>query len=57
MEISVKDAFQIIELVLDARDAPSAAYKALSFISQEYDRLQFATRTSPCENAPDEYVK
>ena len=57
MEISVKDAFQIIEWTLDSLDAPSVAYKALNFISEEYDRLQLATRTSPCENAPDEYLK
>lgn len=57
MEISVKDAFQIIEWTLDSLDAPSVAYKALNFISEEYDRLQLATRTSPCENAQDEYLK
>lgn len=57
MEISVKDAFQIIGLTLDSRNAPDLAYKALSFLCKEYDRLQLATRTSPCENAPDEYLK
>lgn len=49
MEISFKDAFQIIELILDARDAPDIAYKALNFIYKEYDRLQFATQNSPRE--------
>lgn len=49
MEISVKDAFQIIGLTLDSRNAPDLAYKALSFLRQEYDRLQLAIKTSPCE--------
>ena len=49
MEFSFKDAIQIIELTLASRDAPDFAYKALNFISEEYDRLQLATRTSPCE--------
>lgn len=57
MEISAKDAFQIIEWTLDSRDAPNIAYKALSFLRQEYDRLQLAVKTSPCENASDEYLK
>lgn len=57
MEISVKDAFQIIEWTLDSRDAPNIAYKALSFLRQEYDRLQLVIKTSPCENASDEYLK
>lgn len=57
MEISVEDAFQIIGLTLDSQEAPRFAYKALNFIYEEYNRLQLATRTSPCENAPDEYLK
>lgn len=47
MEISVQDAFRIIELILDSRGAPDLAYKALNFIYKEYDRLQFETENSP----------
>ena len=57
MEISVKDAFQIIGWTLDSLDTPDVAYRALYFLRQEYDRLQLTIKTSPCENAPDEYLK
>lgn len=39
MEITITDAFDILEMTLDTLDAPSVAKEALTFIHEYHDKL------------------